>query len=43
MDMHSYWTFLKENRVLNSNVSLADINRLFYAGEKNRFDLHLKE
>jgi hypothetical protein len=34
---------LKENKTLSSNVSLAEVNRLFYAGEKSRFDLKLKE
>jgi len=40
MTMDHFWRFLREAKILNSELTLAAFNRLFIKGVKNNFDLH---
>lgn len=37
MEMSAFWRLMKDAKVLDSTVTLASIDRLFYEGMKNRF------
>lgn len=43
MDLLTYWKFIKEAKVCDSEVTLAAINRLFYKGAKNNFSMQIEE
>lgn len=40
MTLDHFWRFLREAKILNSELTLASFNRLFIKGAKNNFDLH---
>jgi hypothetical protein len=40
MTLEHFWRFLREAKILNSELTLAAFNRLFIKGAKNNFDLH---
>ena len=43
MDLTIYWKFIQDAKILNSNTTLASINRLFGQGVKNKFDIKTEE
>lgn len=40
MTVEHFWRFIREARMMNSNLTIAAFNRLFEKGAKNSFDLH---
>lgn len=43
MDLQNFWKLMKETKILNAEVTLAAINRLFYQGPKNKFSISTNE
>ncbi|KRX09270.1 hypothetical protein PPERSA_05939 [Pseudocohnilembus persalinus] len=39
MNLKNFWQFCRESKILSPNVTLAQINRLFAQGAKNKFEL----
>lgn len=37
MDLSIYWKFLKDLKILDSNLTFSSINRVFFNGPKNIF------
>jgi hypothetical protein len=40
MTVEHFWKFIREARIMNSNLTISAFNRLFVKGSKNNFDLH---
>ncbi|KRW99994.1 hypothetical protein PPERSA_05497 [Pseudocohnilembus persalinus] len=43
MDLQTFWNFLKESKVLDGDVTLASVNRLFYQGAKTQYNMNTEE
>ena len=39
LNLYKFWKMLRDVRVLNPKISLAVINRIFYRGIKNKYEV----
>ena len=43
MDLQTYWRFVQESKILDASTTLASIDRIFFQGPKNSFQMKTDE